>query len=100
MTGVEVDGVAFEVPEGAPLLAAVRAAGIELPALCQDDRLSPAGSCRTCLVRADGRIVAACVTPAAPGATVEAATDGLRALRRDAVEVIVSALPSLAIFSS
>ncbi|MEU5272536.1 formate dehydrogenase subunit alpha [Streptomyces hygroscopicus] len=97
MTGVEVDGVAVEVPEGAPLLAAVRAARIELPALCQDDRLSPAGSCRTCLVRADGRIVAACVTPAAPGATVEAATDGLRALRRDAVEVIVSALPSRAL---
>ncbi|MFE2183449.1 formate dehydrogenase subunit alpha [Streptomyces sp. NPDC059455] len=97
MTGVEVDGVAVEVPEGAALLAAVRAARIELPALCQDDRLSPAGSCRTCLVRADGRIVAACVTPAIPGATVEAATDDLRALRRDAVEVIVSALPPRAL---
>src|SRR3546814_12952057 len=54
---VEVDGSGVQVPEGASLLTAVRAAGVELPALCSDDRFSPAGSCRTCLVRADGRIV-------------------------------------------
>ncbi|QKV90600.1 formate dehydrogenase subunit alpha [Streptomyces sp. NA02950] len=97
MTPIEVDGVVVDVPEGVPLLAAVRGAGIELPALCHDDRFSPAGSCRTCLVRADGRVVASCVTPAAAGARVEAATDGLRALRRQAVEVIVSALPPRAL---
>ncbi|MFE9008077.1 formate dehydrogenase subunit alpha [Streptomyces sp. NPDC007875] len=94
---MEIDGAAVDVPEGASLLAVVRGAGIELPALCHDDRLSPAGSCRTCLVRADGRIAAACVTPATPGATVEAGADDLRALRRDAVEVIVSALPPRAL---
>ncbi|MFF4585673.1 formate dehydrogenase subunit alpha [Streptomyces sp. NPDC001388] len=97
MTGIEVDGVGLEVPEGASLLTAVRAAGTELPALCSDDRLSPAGSCRTCLVRADGRVVAACVTPASPGARVETATDDLARLRRDAVELIASALPSRAL---
>ncbi|CAL9657450.1 Putative formate dehydrogenase [Streptomyces sp. enrichment culture] len=97
MTEVEVDGVRVAVAEGASLLSAVRAAGAELPALCSDDRLSPAGSCRTCLVRADGRIVAACVTPAASGVRVETAAEDLRQLRRDAVEVIVSALPSRAL---
>ncbi|WKX69002.1 molybdopterin-dependent oxidoreductase [Streptomyces sp. XD-27] len=99
MTGVriEVDGTAVEVPEGTSLLAAVRAAGGELPSLCHDDRLGAAGSCRTCLVRADGRIAAACVTPAAPGVRVETATEGLRELRRDAVEVIASALPPRAL---
>ncbi|MDX3633403.1 formate dehydrogenase subunit alpha [Streptomyces europaeiscabiei] len=99
MTGIEieVDGAGVAVPEGASLLAAVRAAGIELPALCSDDRLSPAGSCRTCLVRADGRIAAACVTPAAAGARIETATADLRQLRREAVELIASALPSPAL---
>ena len=97
MTAIEVDGAAVDVPEGVSLLAAVRGAGIELPALCHDDRFGSAGSCRTCLVRADGRIVASCVTPAVPGAMVEAATDDLRALRREAVEVIVSALPPRAL---
>ncbi|MBM9438411.1 formate dehydrogenase subunit alpha [Streptomyces bryophytorum] len=97
MIGIEVDGTAVEVPEGASLLAAARAAGAEVPALCHDDRLSPAGSCRTCLVRADGRIAAACVTPASLGTRVETATEDLRELRRDAVEVIVSALPPRAL---
>ncbi|WP_326751275.1 formate dehydrogenase subunit alpha [Streptomyces hirsutus] len=97
MIRIEVDGTGIDVPEGASLLAAVRAAGIDLPALCHDDRVSPAGSCRACLVRADGKIAAACVTPAASGARVEAASDDLRILRREAVEVIVSALPSRAL---
>jgi formate dehydrogenase major subunit len=99
MSGIqlEVDGTGVAVPEGASLLAAARAAGAELPALCSDDRLSPAGSCRTCLVRADGQIVAACVTPAASGARVDTATDDLRQLRRETVAVIASALPPRAL---
>jgi formate dehydrogenase major subunit len=94
---IEVDGTGIEVPEGSSLLTAARAAGIELPALCSDDRLSPAGSCRTCLVRAEGRIAAACVTPAAPGMRVDTTSDEVVRLRRDAVEVIVSALPPRAL---
>lgn len=97
VTGTDIDGTSVEVPEGTSLLSAVRAAGIELPSLCHDDRLSPAGSCRTCLVRADGRIVAACVTPAVAGARVETGTDDLQLLRRDAMELIASALPPSAL---
>ncbi|MFD9290116.1 formate dehydrogenase subunit alpha [Streptomyces sp. NPDC060030] len=97
VTGLRVDGLLVEVPEGASLLDAVRAAGGSLPTLCHDDRLRPAGSCRTCLVRADGRITAACVTPAAPGTDVATAQEDLRALRRDAVELIVSGLPPRAL---
>ncbi|KES09098.1 formate dehydrogenase [Streptomyces toyocaensis] len=99
MTGTEiqVDGTSVTVPEGASLLAAVRAAGADLPALCSDERIGPAGSCRTCLVSADGRTVAACVTPASSGTRVETATDALLHLRREAVEVIASALPPRAL---
>ncbi|MBI0296580.1 hypothetical protein JBE04_19505 [Streptomyces sp. PRKS01-29] len=63
----------------------MRVARIELPTLCHDDRLSLAGSCRTCLVRADGQIVSAVSPPATPGAAVEVGAEDLRALRRDAV---------------
>ncbi|GAA2676015.1 formate dehydrogenase subunit alpha [Streptomyces aculeolatus] len=94
---VDVDGVAVEVLPGASLLTATRAAGTDLPALCSDDRISPAGSCRTCLVSADGRTVAACVTPASPGMRVQTGTDGLRRVRRDAVALIASALPARAL---
>ncbi|MDH2430820.1 formate dehydrogenase subunit alpha [Sphaerisporangium sp. TRM90804] len=94
---VHVDGVPVTVPEGASLLEAVRSAGVELPSLCHDDRLTPAGSCRTCLVRTGGNTVAACVIPAADGMSVEVTGEGLVALRREAVELIVSALPPSAL---
>ncbi len=94
---LEVDGRTVEVSEGASLLDAATAAGVELPALCSDSRLSPVGSCRTCLVRADGRLTAACVTPAAAGTRVSTGSKELVDLRRDAVRTIVSALPSYAL---
>ncbi|GII80355.1 formate dehydrogenase subunit alpha [Sphaerisporangium rufum] len=93
---VTVDGVAVEVAAGATVLDAVRAAGADVPALCHDDRLAAAGSCRTCLVRAGGRLVAACVTPAGD-APVEVAAADLRQLRRDAVVTIVTPLPPRAL---
>ncbi|MFB9253437.1 formate dehydrogenase subunit alpha [Sphaerisporangium melleum] len=94
---VGVDGIAVTVPAGATLLDAVRAAGLDLPALCHDDRLTPAGSCRACLVRAGGAVVAACVTPADEDTHVEVAGEELLALRRAAVELTVSALPPRAL---
>ncbi|MDP4510015.1 formate dehydrogenase subunit alpha [Nonomuraea turcica] len=94
---VIVDGARVAVPEGASMLSAVRAAGGELPTLCHDDRMSPVGSCRTCLARLDGHVVAACVTPVTDGAHVEVDQDDLRRLRHDAVELIVSALPGYAL---
>jgi formate dehydrogenase major subunit len=94
---VEVDGRGIEVAEGASVLDAVRAAGIELPTLCHDDRLTPVGSCRTCLVRVGGTVAAACVTPASERTPVETAGEELEGLRRDAVELLVSALPRRAL---
>ncbi|MFF2502946.1 molybdopterin-dependent oxidoreductase [Streptomyces sp. NPDC058067] len=92
-TPLRMDGVEVEVPDGATLLDAARAAGVELPSLCHDDRLRPAASGRTCLVQAGGRTVAACVTPAEPGMTVDTVGEAVRNLRRDAVALIASALP-------
>ncbi|MFJ3338448.1 formate dehydrogenase subunit alpha [Streptomyces sp. NPDC086766] len=94
---VSVDGRDVEVGEGASVLDAVRAAGVWLPTLCHDDRLSAVGSCRTCLVRAGGNIAAACVTPAGEHTPVTTAGEELEALRRDAVELLVSALPRHAV---
>ena len=90
-----VDGVPTEVPDGATALAAVRAAGLGLPTLCYDDRLTPAGSCRLCLVELDGVVAAACTTRLADGARIGVAALG--DLRRDALHVIVSALPARAL---
>jgi predicted molibdopterin-dependent oxidoreductase YjgC len=71
-----------EVEPAGSLLDTILAAGIELPHLCKDDNLAPIGACRTCLVEADGRIVAACSLPAVGVTAVETSSDRARRLRR------------------
>lgn len=92
-----VDGTNVEVPDGAHLLAAIRAAGARVPALCHDDRVSPRGSCRVCLVLADGDIVAACTTPVHDGVVIETEGTIASSIARGALELIVSELPDRAL---
>ncbi|WP_233515153.1 formate dehydrogenase subunit alpha [Marinitenerispora sediminis] len=88
---------AVELAEGATVLAAVRAAGQEVPTLCQDDRLAPVGSCRVCLVDVDGRVLPACTTPAADGMRVRPQEERARAAARRALELVAAGLPERAL---
>ncbi|MGI8334293.1 molybdopterin-dependent oxidoreductase [Actinomadura scrupuli] len=95
---LRVGEVLVELPERASVLEAVRAAGIWLPALCDDDRLSPQGSCRVCLVGVEpGLVVAACTTPAADGMVVHPDDPRARRAARGSLEMIVSELPPRAL---
>ncbi|MCP5067110.1 MAG: 2Fe-2S iron-sulfur cluster binding domain-containing protein, partial [bacterium] len=62
--------IAFE--PGETLLDVARRHGVEIPTLCHDPRLKPAGACRTCLVEIDGcpRLAPACATEARAGMVV------------------------------
>ncbi|MGL6134246.1 MAG: bidirectional hydrogenase complex protein HoxU [Prochlorococcaceae cyanobacterium] len=84
-----VDGMEVAVPEGATLLDAVRAAGVELPTLCHLDGLSPVGACRLCLVEMEtsGHLQPACATAAGEGMAVLTQTPQLQHYRRMAVEL-------------
>lgn len=44
---------------------------IHIPTLCYDPRLSISGHCKVCLVEADGKLKASCMTKAEPGMVVE-----------------------------
>ncbi|MFY1674593.1 formate dehydrogenase subunit alpha [Plantactinospora sp. WMMB334] len=97
MIRLTVDGTPVEVPEGASALAAARATGTGLPGLCHDERTSPQGSCRVCLVSVDGGPpVTSCTLPAGDGMAVR--TDDPRAAgaARLALELLVSELPARA----
>ena len=50
MAIVTVDGIEVDVPNGASVLQACEAAGVEIPRFCYHERLSIAGNCRMCLV--------------------------------------------------
>lgn len=91
-----VDGLPVDVPAGSMLLDAVRAGGQTVPTLCHDERLTPAASCRACLVDVTGHgLVAACSTPAEQG--LQVSVDAAREARREALSAIVAGLPPRAL---
>lgn len=94
---VVVSGTSVEVPAGARILDAIRVAGAHVPTLCHDERITPRGSCRVCLVLADGDIVAACTTPVRDGAVIEVENTIASSVARGALELIVSELPARAL---
>ena len=70
-----IDGIEVTVPAGTTIWEAATRIGIEIPVLCHDPRLPPAGVCRLCAVDVGERTLpAACVRPVEPGMTV--VTDG------------------------
>ena len=71
-----VDGREVTVPEGTTIWDAAKILGIEIPALCHDERYDPVGVCRTCVVDVGARVLAAaCVRPVEDGMEVRTATD-------------------------
>ncbi len=92
---VTINGVAREHDEGATLLDAMKAAGVDVPHLCHDDRLAPIGACRLCIVSVDGfgRPVTACNTPVRDGMAIHTHTPELEALRRTNLSLIADRYP-------
>ncbi len=92
MPRVIVDDTAVEVAPGSNLLAAVRMAGHDVPALCYHPGCQPNTACMACVVRLveTGRVVPACATPAVEGQRIESETEAIRALRRTALELLLS----------
>jgi predicted molibdopterin-dependent oxidoreductase YjgC len=52
---ITIDGQPVEVTSEDTVLDAARRLGIDIPTLCQDDRVDPMGSCRMCLVEIEGQ---------------------------------------------
>lgn len=96
MPNIVVDGQAVEVPEGATVLDAARAAGAEVPTLCYLKGRSAVASCRVCVVEAEGceHPVPACSTPVWDGMDVTTSSPRLDAYRRVALELMVADLES------
>ncbi len=89
---ITVNGQPVEVPVGFTLLEALRHHGIELPTLCHDERLTPYGGCRMCVVaRRDGRpgLVPACSTPVLPGMKIDTEAPEVHEARRRQLQLIL-----------
>jgi [NiFe] hydrogenase diaphorase moiety small subunit len=76
-----LDGQPVALQPGDTILSAAARAGLDIPHLCWSEEVSGSASCRLCTVLADGRPVAACVTPAVAGQKVECRTASLATQR-------------------
>jgi [NiFe] hydrogenase diaphorase moiety small subunit len=83
-----IDGREIEAAAGQTIMEAADESGVYIPRLCWMRELSPAGSCRVCTVRVNGRAQAACTQPVAPGLIVENDTEQLRAMRSDVIDML------------
>jgi formate dehydrogenase major subunit len=95
MPRVTINRQPREVDDGLTILQALRRLGIEVPSLCDDDRLHPFGGCRVCVVRVDGapRPVAACTSLLAEGMDVETHPPDIESERRALLELLAREQP-------
>lgn len=83
MPSLELNSTRLDAEAGTTILEAARACGVDIPTLCYDPRLKPAGDCRLCLVEVEGidHPVPSCTTPVSDGMRVRADTAALQAFR-------------------
>ncbi|MDY0166891.1 MAG: FAD-dependent oxidoreductase [Thermoguttaceae bacterium] len=92
MPKLSIDHREVEVPQGATILDAARKLDIDVPTLCHLDGHPANTSCLVCMVkiRQSGKLVPACGAPAEDGMEVESETDEVHAVRRQALELLLS----------
>ncbi|RKZ14539.1 hypothetical protein DRQ53_11305 [bacterium] len=90
-TTITVNGEPAEVLEGVMLLEVLRGLGVEVPTLCHDERLTPYGGCRLCVVaRRDAQegLVPACATPVQRGMVIETDAPEVIESRRQQLQLL------------
>jgi len=91
---VEIDGEIVRVPEGATILDACRATGVDTPTMCYADNLTPVNACRVCVVEVEGArtLVPACSRPAEPEMKVSTDSERVRHSRKLVMEFLASSV--------
>lgn len=89
---ISVDGNDVSVPEGATILDACTAAGIDTPTICYGPTLTPVNACRVCVVELEGSrtLVPSCSRPAEEGMVVSTDSDRVNHSRKMVLEFLGS----------
>jgi len=90
-----INGQSVHCAPGTTILDAARSLGIAIPTLCHHPDLKPAGACRICLVEDEtsGRILASCVTPAAPSMAILTHSPAVLRHRKNIVRLMMANHP-------
>lgn len=87
-----INGHEVRAEPGRSLIHLLRELDVRVPTLCHDDRLTPYGGCRLCVVeRLDGRggLVPSCSTPVQAGMVIETDSAAVVASRRSTLQLLV-----------
>jgi len=89
---VRIDGESVSVPEGATILDACTAHGIDTPTICYAENLTPVNVCRVCVVEVEGSrtLVPSCSRPAEDGMVIETDSERVRHSRKMVLEFLAS----------
>src|SRR5512133_4328167 len=100
MPSIIIDGTTYKVQDGTNLLQAVLSLGMNLQYFCWHPALGSVGACRQCAVvqfrdekDTRGRIVMACMTPAADGTRISIQDAEARQARKAVVEFLMVSHP-------
>ena len=91
MPKLTIDGCEIEVEDGATVLQACEAAGVEIPRFCYHERLAIAGNCRMCLVEMEKapKPIASCAMPAGDGMVIHTDSPLVQKARRGVMEFLL-----------
>jgi len=101
MVEITMDGRVVLAPEDGTVLAAARAAGIEIPTLCDHPDLEPVGACRLCTVEIThpdwkgwSGLMTACLYPVSAGLQVSTAGPRVLEARRQVLTLLAARCPN------
>ena len=99
---LSIDGKQLSCPPGTDILEVAGQHGIKIPTLCHHPDLKPFGACRLCLVEDEktGRLMASCVTPAAPNMAIRTDSPKIRKHRRNIVRLMIAEHPESCVVCS
>ena len=92
MVTLTIDGKVISAPEGATILEAARANGINIPSLCYLKDINQIAACRVCVVEIEGitRLMPACDNQVAEGMVIRTNSPRVREARRVNLQLILS----------
>lgn len=84
----KLDGKTIVFRDGDTVMDAALRAGEYIPHLCHNPEFKPHGSCRVCVVNADGRHMSACTLPATKNMDVDNSSNEIVTLRRSLLQML------------
>jgi [NiFe] hydrogenase diaphorase moiety small subunit len=84
----KLDGKDIPFENGDTIMDAALRAGEYIPHLCHNPEFTPHGSCRVCVVNANGREISACTQPAMEDMEVDNSSDEIMSHRRALLQML------------